>query len=904
MAYQHFYSRVPAKVSMYNRSDGFDTFAHSAGLKREFIEKELAIVYQNKLGKGDVASVRRGEHPSVYLQCPLRSGNTVQACTTYLALDYTGERSAYMTHSLILEEADKAKAFADKNAYLFAPDLFIKDISSFNITSPDSNPISDFPTCDYSALPIKENDLTEKYSSDTLKALIYAIISAMRGKGKNIFFRLPAKDFDLSLAAVDFINKITSIFPRRFKESISFVSYITDYAQYPSFKLKCVSEKCGEFQSAKGVLIDLEADLVVGVSSDDFASNKTLINFFYYLLDHDGARESFLDYTDHAASVMPSLESPSIKVLNEIVFLFCVSSGIFEESIVIPNDSFLYDTLCIYDKYRDVLNADYRSNIYRALARYSLAHIAIPKNIFAKLAKLYPTELDSAKEVVMDTVLKLIHTDIMRDKLFGFIRANYDGENAQRRAIINDDLARVFYGGFLQSQIIEFFSVNFAEEPNETKDIIVEKLLLAIRTETISAKIIYFIDLHYGELTQKHKQVLYDTLFEMLREADGLATELIRLVNKHIDSENVALITHFDARLTDVLDKDRTYRLMPLLVSNSGRTKRIALSLIFGKWDSRKIYGEYIALLKKMSFDDKSSEFAEICSSYAPKGSAQRKRLVDQLEAIFENDLGRVGLDAWLRLDESFSALDESLCIVAREKLIYNAISESFLDVFKVKYGRELALHIMEYCAQNISLSTCLGYGELQKYNKMANAIERKDATECFAALCAFSSNTEMRIDISEYIKNFVYSRQAFDIERNMLADIARNALAEGLATDSVYSTYKKIYAQQYLIKHVAKANPQKAEQYGAHEAMNLLWHYLCDISLAGESARTMLASENTGFDNALATFSADLGRSAEKWISHNSQNACDELKVFFDKFEKIDKSSAGGFFAKLFGKK
>ena len=72
MAYQHFYSRVPARVSMYNKADGFDTFAHSEGLERDFIENDLSVVYQNKLAKGDVDSVRRGEYPSVYLQYPFR----------------------------------------------------------------------------------------------------------------------------------------------------------------------------------------------------------------------------------------------------------------------------------------------------------------------------------------------------------------------------------------------------------------------------------------------------------------------------------------------------------------------------------------------------------------------------------------------------------------------------------------------------------------------------------------------------------------------------------------------------------------------------------------------------------------------------------------------------------------
>ena len=94
MAQQHFYSRVPARVSMYNRYDSFDTFAHSAGLTREFVERDLSLVYNDKLGKNDLSLVRRGEISPVYYQCVVRSGNLVQGCLTFLPLDYTKERSA------------------------------------------------------------------------------------------------------------------------------------------------------------------------------------------------------------------------------------------------------------------------------------------------------------------------------------------------------------------------------------------------------------------------------------------------------------------------------------------------------------------------------------------------------------------------------------------------------------------------------------------------------------------------------------------------------------------------------------------------------------------------------------------------------------------------------------------
>ena len=149
MAFQHFYSRVPARVSMYNKCDGFDTFAHSNGLTREFIERELLIVYQDKLSKTDMPFVRKGEIKPVYYQCCVKSGKLVQGCITYLPLDYTGERSAYFTHSLVFTDEEAKDLLVDTNKTIFNTKVFKTDISEFNITSPLSSPNNNYPEIDY-----------------------------------------------------------------------------------------------------------------------------------------------------------------------------------------------------------------------------------------------------------------------------------------------------------------------------------------------------------------------------------------------------------------------------------------------------------------------------------------------------------------------------------------------------------------------------------------------------------------------------------------------------------------------------------------------------------------------------------------------------------------------------------
>ena len=101
MALQHFYSRVPARVSMFNRTDGPDTFACSEGITQEFAQKELGIVCDQKLTQSDNEAIREGRVPPVYCRFLTKTGVAVQSCISYLPTDYTGERTSYMVHSLI-----------------------------------------------------------------------------------------------------------------------------------------------------------------------------------------------------------------------------------------------------------------------------------------------------------------------------------------------------------------------------------------------------------------------------------------------------------------------------------------------------------------------------------------------------------------------------------------------------------------------------------------------------------------------------------------------------------------------------------------------------------------------------------------------------------------------------------
>ena len=543
MAHQHFYSRVPARVSMYNKFDGFDTFAHSKELTREFIERELAPVYTDKLSKNDMALVRKGQIKPVYYQCMLKSGKLVQSCLTFLPLDYTGERSAYFTHSLILTEEEKREALVNYNNAIFNKDLFKTDISEFNITSPNATPNSNYEELEYNLNSINEvQGLYKKYDPEMVKEFIGAILLSLCKKGKNIFFKLDVNDEELSTYALDFINEIMSILPYTLKQNLSFITYINDYTQFSSFKLKCVSSNCPEIYQERGVFFDFKINLVTGLDLEEIRINKSTINFLYSLLENNEMRIEFLKYVTNAIDNISSLQNLNLKTLSDLIFLFCGTCGLFVEENIIPNDESVFEFFNIYEKYRLVLNEEYRMRAYKVLKRYPNNHLGIPKTVFAKISKLYPTDIKQAKRMAMDIVLELIHTDIMREKLFTFIVNNYKDEDDETRKTINFDLCRVFYGGFMQPQILKHFTSNFSNEPVETQDQILEKLFLTIRTISIQQKILEFIDTHYDSFTESQRKKFYEMVFEMLPECDELALVLVKIVNKHSVKEKEDLL--------------------------------------------------------------------------------------------------------------------------------------------------------------------------------------------------------------------------------------------------------------------------------------------------------------------------------------------------------------------------
>jgi len=916
MALQHFYSRVPARVSMYNKSDGFDTFAHSEGLEREFIERELTVVYENKLSKNDVSMARRGEIPPIYCQCRLRSGKLVQSCVSYLSLDYTGERSAYLAHSLVLTDEERQRILSDKDCVVFNKDMFVTDISSFDITATNASPDSKYPDCNYVAKSIDSvHGIASKYEPETVKSFIYAVLLSLCGKGKNVYFKLPGNNYDLSEESLDFINEIMTILPYSMRESLSFVSYVNDYTQYSSCKLKGVSANCSEVSTAKGVFFDFQTNLIVGLLHDEVVANKILINFFYSLLENNELRCEFLSYVRRAVDAVPSLLNMNLKTLTDLVFLFRQSSGLFPEQAILPNDQKVYDFFCVYEKYRSALSDEYRMKAYKCLSRYPQRHEAIPKNIFAKVMRLYSTEIKPAKRIAMNVALELIHTDIMREKLFVFIRNNYDGEDEDIKDIIIDDLCRVFYGGFLQINILEFFSRIFADEPSKSKDKIVEKLLLSIRTVAIQQKILEFINLHYDEFNDNNKLSLYSTFFEMLPECDSLASSLVSLLNAHIEKEPEDIVAGFVKGLSKTLENDyrrKEHRMLPVLVEKQGFCSDVVLNLVFGEWNSRKIYPEYIDLIRAKKLREKNSTVIHILHTVPGMSEAVMEKFTASVLDVYKNDIGKSDLYSWIDTDKLFAAeLKENypaLVKYVKKNIISAAVCEALYDVFKTRVRTDGIQVLYDYAKHNKFVYDCEKYKDVSAYVDMISALESNDDEKAIKLFESLPTDKKVRSDMGGHIIACVIDRKEQTPEETFMLDVISGLLkTEKIAFDTLYKQYSDVFKHRYLVSGGDRSsNAANAVRDGAAHAMKLMTDKCSALCNASDSLRTAVCSESSVLNVAVRSFVAEYGKGVDKWFSSQilSSGLNAELVSYISKVIEANKPQSSSFFSKLFGKR
>lgn len=739
MAYQHFYSCVPARVSMFNKVDGYDTFAASDIFTREYIDDNLSPLLAYRPGKYELPLIRQGLLPPAYCQFVGKQKQIIQSCISYIPLDYTGERSSFMIHTLVLTDEERNAAAAVSDRQVLNPALFVTDISDFKVTRASGSPKYNYPTLDYMAERISAVEtLATAYDPVPLKRFIYALLLAACGKGKTVYVTLNKPLAELSSSALELMNTVMQVFPHNIRDNISFVTYLSEYNKLNMFDVKFLPQDCMPTGGGKGYVFNMTRSLADGIRDEDYRTNEQVVNFFYGLLTNKPLRSRFVKFAEHAVTQEPSMKQPTFKNLTAMVTLFRQICRAFTEKQLLPDDDRVLAMFETYEKYRAILSPSERCVVYNSLTRYKRLHQAIPPKVFNKLCKLYPDEPERVKVSVMKIVLDLIHTDVMRDKLFAFIKSNFDSESARSRSAICRNLVRVYYGGFLQTQILQLYNDHFGEETESTQDYIFNRLMLSIRKPSVQQPLMTFLQKYYPVLTVNRKRVLYRTFFEMLPEADALAELILDFVNGHADKDSDEVTALISERFVKIVDAEsrKSDALFALVFKHGGFCEKTILAVLLTEWTQRKVFKQYCALLAESDFLRAADSLYNcfIAAPHADKNvaAAVRRQVDDKMLANAKNcDFFRLA-----KIVERYSKYSarntDSVWTAACDKLVSDclvpALKLRICDCFNHR-------HIVERTAQAVEIADKYNLADADGYGAVVAAKTLFDGGSPYKAL-------------------------------------------------------------------------------------------------------------------------------------------------------------------------
>ena len=755
MAWQHLFARVPAKVSMFNKTDGYDTFACSEEITRDFAEKELVYVCDIKLTSEDADKIHANKLSPVYCQFMCHEGELVQSCITYLPSDYSGERSTYMVHSFVMPKEEHAAFFRNYDNSAFNKSCFLHDLESFNITNPSSKADHRYPSLDYKGELCESPEwMTEAFNRDMMRRFIYAVLNAICGKFKSVYVLLKDTGEESSNEFERLINSLFKVLPYHLRPLLSFATRVNNTSQLTATKLKGIVADPKILKTPKCAVFEFSSMFYNGIKDDDVNANLTTIDFLYSLFKNDMLRRDFLAFADHAVSILPELGSASLSNISELVYMFRCGCGYYDEKVVLPNDDKVLDMLSYYEKYRKAIPDEYRVIMMRCVNRYPAARVEIPKKIFSKIQKLYPKEIIGTKHVIMNAILDLIHTDTMREKLFSFIKSNYNSEDNETKLNIIKHVCNVLYGGFLQSPILDFLKECYPKCPAEGKDEILSKILLVIRTKALLEQIMAFFNELYDVFDDKSRALIYDTVIEQLPEGDELALNLVSFVDAHIESEPESFREDFDSRLIKLVLSEQNrakHPLLEMLGTTAGHCSALIAGKVFTEWSGRKILYEYIGILINGDFAsqlrciDQLSQFVSVvCEDAVAKMSdtVAEKMLVEDV---------KVSLSELINAAETYEKSGSDFLRQISEKALSPLAANQLYGVFSSADDNMTVEHVVHFASEHPVVSSSEKFAVLVTYLNFKKCVAFGDIVNLFKYCEDFPADKILRKNIGVF---------------------------------------------------------------------------------------------------------------------------------------------------------
>ncbi|MNH99049.1 hypothetical protein D3C73_518050 [compost metagenome] len=297
MIQQQLYTRE--RSGIFRGTEGFDTVAASDGLDSVFIKKQLHPFcgYDAPAELTSRGEKEAGSYPHAIHLFHTESGDTVLGRSIYQPVDFTGLRSAFLTHNYVIPPARQDEVVIDYRSYLEA-DYAERYYTEIGRQLPELEHIpqrsQNQPSAENSPSALSTGKLLQELKLDekSFKQLLFAVMTAVGEGRKKVYVALDVPADQISVYALALLKVLFACLPFEQRRRFGFITYAKEPQSRKYIHLQFV-ERGSLRPNDRGIEKEYVFDLASGRLPQD---------------EVDEGKQPYLDFVWNAIGELESLE--------------------------------------------------------------------------------------------------------------------------------------------------------------------------------------------------------------------------------------------------------------------------------------------------------------------------------------------------------------------------------------------------------------------------------------------------------------------------------------------------------------------------------------------------------------------------------------------------------------------
>lgn len=333
---QQLYTRE--RSGIFRGTEGFDTVAASDGLDSVFIKKQLhpfcgydAPAELTSRGEKEVSS-----YPSAIHIFHTDGGDTVLGRSIYQPVDFTGLRSAFLTHNYVISSARQDEIVTHYRSYLEADfaDRYYQEIGR---QLPELEQIPQIPQS-RQHLQNNPSDLTAekllhelKFDEKSFKQLLFAVMTSVGEGRKKVYVALDVPAEHISQYAVALLKVLYGCLPFELRRRFGFLTYAKEPQSRKYIHLQFV-ERGSLRTNDRGIEKEYVFDLASGrVPQDEIDEIKQpYLDFVWQAIDDLERLKDFHHFADGMLTGMEPQRRALLSSYHELCVFYQIEAGNWE----------------------------------------------------------------------------------------------------------------------------------------------------------------------------------------------------------------------------------------------------------------------------------------------------------------------------------------------------------------------------------------------------------------------------------------------------------------------------------------------------------------------------------------------------------------------------------------------